>query len=169
VTRASDTRNWRPVAGYEALYAVSDDGLVKSFRKGRIMSPGSGQDGYPIVSLYKDGQRKGIAVHRLVALAFLPEGQNALHNEVAHLDGDRTNCRADNLKWVSKLENHSHRFIHGTNPAGSRHPQAKLTEDAVRDIRSRRNTSRELAAKYGVARRTVYDLWSGKGWRHVHA
>jgi hypothetical protein len=142
---------------------------VRSLRNGCVMSPGGGADGYPIVSLYREGKRTGIAVHRLIALTFKPEGRNVLHCEVAHLDGDRTNARDSNLKWVSKVENHSHKRQHGTHQAGEKHPRARLTEASVLAIRRACVPYATLAARYGVSWHTISDIKRGKRWKEVVA
>jgi hypothetical protein len=123
-------------------------------------------DGYPKLHLSKDGKQTNHRVHRLVALAFLGEHQNALHSEVAHLDGDRSNCRAGNLKWVSRGENFSHRRLHGTHPSGERHPRAKLTEKQVSAIRASQDRRSVIAERYGISPLTVTDIRSGKRWAH---
>jgi hypothetical protein len=116
---------------------------------------------------YGGGRRKTIPLHRLVALTFLPDGKNILHNEVGHLDGNRANAAASNLKWVSKIENHFHRRAHGTHPAGEQHPRAKLTDEQVRVIRQRRASSAELAAIYGVSQSSIFGIWQRRRWAHV--
>lgn len=58
-----------------------------------------------------------------------------------------------------------------TRPArGSRHPHAKLTEDAVREIRAARAAGiplAQLAARFGVSVRVVYEAAVGITWKHV--
>lgn len=46
-------------------------------------------------------------------------------------------------------------------------PQAKLTEDAVRDIRASTDTTASLARKYGVSFNTARSARYFKTWRHV--
>lgn len=46
-------------------------------------------------------------VHRYVAKAFLDNGNPELWVEVDHIDNDRTNNHADNLRWVSLQHNRS--------------------------------------------------------------
>lgn len=50
---------------------------------------------------------------------------------------------------------------------GERAGQAKLTDEAVREIRSRTISIREMAAKYGVSQAAICLVLSGKTWRHV--
>src|SRR5262245_5051542 len=106
---------WLPVVGYEGLYEVSDDGRVRSLHNrtlGLALPPFLDEDGYPRVHLNREGRRRNRRIHRLVAEAFHARHRNILHNEVAHLDGSRTNACASNLKWVSKAENNSHKRLH---------------------------------------------------------
>ena len=77
---------WRPVVGYEGLYEVSNFGRVKSLGntlkcsrfKGivTIMKQEVSNFGYYRVSLRKDRKYKHWGVHRLVAIAFLPNPDN---------------------------------------------------------------------------------------------
>ena len=128
---------------------------------------GPDKDGYLLVWLFKEGKRSGRALHRLVCLVFHGEQPDAFRNEVAHLDGSRTNARADNLKWVTKLENHAHMRLHGTRPVGERKPNALLTDQAVREIRRDTRPRDEIAAQYGVRPCTIYDVQTRKSLRHV--
>lgn len=109
---------WKDVVGYEGFYQVSNLGNVKSldrelvnskgvtsFRKGKILKPQKCTNKYFFVNL---GARKPNLIHRLVALAFVPN-ENDLP-QVNHIDGDRTNNRYDNLEWVSCSDNHKHSY-----------------------------------------------------------
>lgn len=163
------TEIWEPIAGYEGLYEVSDLGRVRSLRHAPIMllSPWPDSDGYPRIGLWDGERQTKFPVHRLVALAFHGDKRNVLHNEVAHLDGDSANPRADNLKWVSKVENRSHRKLHGTESNGERHGNARLTEAAVRHIRSTSATRSSLAAQYEVTPWAIDDVRSRRNWKHI--
>ena len=99
---------WKPIAGYEGLYEVSNLGRVRSLnyhREGRtkILKPGRVGGGYLMVVLCKDGKVRCMKVHRLVASAFLP---NPLGLEtVNHIDEDKTNNDVSNLEWMSRTDN----------------------------------------------------------------
>lgn len=95
---------WRDVIGYEGHYQVSNYGNVRSVKREPIILKGDFQrNGYRRVYLWKDGAKKNVLVHRLVALSFLPNPMN--YTEINHIDEDKTNNRAENLQWCSHLYN----------------------------------------------------------------
>jgi hypothetical protein len=181
VALSSDDEEWRECPGYEGRYEVSSLGRIRSLPRteearngvsrsvyGGILKPMVHTQGYLQVSLRKKGQMRTVRLHRLIAEAFHGRLRNALHNEVAHLDGNPSNARADNLKWVSKVENHSHKLRHGTHHRGSRHPGAKLTEEQALAILTSNAPRSELAEQYSVSAYTIDDIRSRKRWPHLH-
>lgn len=101
---------WLPVAGYESVYRVSETGIVWSLRRDRLVPAGPGTDGYLYVNLTSGGPRKRRAVHRLVAEAF--HGPCPAGMVTRHLDGDRLNNDASNLRWGTQVENARDTVIH---------------------------------------------------------
>lgn len=109
---------WAPIAGYGGAYEVSSHGRVRSlgrmtrtnrfaaqrFRPGAELKLSLDRKGYLQCTLSHDGQSRTIRVHRLVALAFVPQS-SADRGHVNHRDYDRTNNRAENLEWVTPREN----------------------------------------------------------------
>lgn len=98
---------WKDIDGFEGLYQVSNLGRVKSLgndksRREKILKLGNCH-GYLQVNLCKNGKRKKLCVHRLVAQTFLQNPQNL--PEVNHKDEDKTNNSVENLEWVSSKEN----------------------------------------------------------------
>lgn len=148
-------------------YAVSSEGRVRG-KSGRILSPGVGGVGYPVVVMYRDGKGTTVNVHRVVATAF--HGEPARGMDAAHLNGVRTDNRAVNLRWVTRAENLSHMVAHGTAQRGEQHGAARLTEADVRAIRravSEGATHAATADAFGVARVTVTFIVNRRRWRHV--
>ena len=95
---------WRDVKGYEGFYQVSDLGNLKSnkgYKKASI-----NQDGYYQTTLYKNGVKRNVLVHRLVAEAFLPNPYNK--PTVNHIDGNKLNNKLDNLEWATNKEQTQH-------------------------------------------------------------
>ncbi len=114
--------SWRDIVGYEGTYKVSTMGRVKSI--GRLMVKRNGSKpvfksdyilngtinfyGYHKVYLKNKYNTKVHSVHRLVAQAFLENGNNL--SQVNHIDSNRLNNFIDNLEWCSPRENASHGF-----------------------------------------------------------
>lgn len=112
----SNIENWKPVVGYEGLYEVSDWGRVRSLDKyiknwpkgirlvkGRVLKPGRHRKGYLLVVLNKDGVMKTCKVHRLVAIAFIPNPDGL--PQVNHKDENKHNNRVENLEWCDNKYN----------------------------------------------------------------
>lgn len=104
---------WKDIEGYEGMYQVSNYGRVKNLERysyqghllaERLLSITHAAGGYCDVSLYKDGVREHKKPHRLVAEAFIPNPDNL--PEVDHIDTNKDNNRADNLRWCTHQENH---------------------------------------------------------------
>jgi hypothetical protein len=94
---------WRQIAGYP--YMVNAHGEVYSLLSDRLME-GTNHKGYKRVIFCKGEKRKQMAVHRLVALAFLPNPDNKPY--VNHKDMNPSNNRVSNLEWVTEGENTRH-------------------------------------------------------------
>lgn len=80
-------------------YAVNELGEIYNIKTGMPRKTSINQYGIVKISLYKNGRElitRSVAV--MVAEAFV-EGQTEFFNTPIHLDGDRENCRADNLMW----------------------------------------------------------------------
>lgn len=103
-----DQEIWKDVKGYEGLYLVSNFGRVKRLPLGK-QYPGRQthnnirkpiiKNGYYVVNLSKNNIVKYFLVHRLVAMAFLPNPDNLPC--INHKDETRTNNRVENLEWCS--------------------------------------------------------------------
>src|SRR5690625_2328955 len=144
-TPAPWEETWKQIPGFIG-YEVSDFGNVRSYyRKGnhrnkrtrypRTLAKRARKDGaYPSVSLPKDnGKYSSCAIHRLVMLAFVgpcPDGY-----QVAHLNGDPSDNRLTNLKYVTPKENNSHKIGHGTHNGGESNHQSTLQGWQVAEIK----------------------------------
>ena len=104
---------WKPIPDYEGYYEVSSNGEIRSckryandrngLRYRRVMRQCLGCSGYLQVGLRKNGKRKNCKIHKIVASVFVPnpEGKPCID----HINTDRTDNRACNLRWVTIKEN----------------------------------------------------------------
>ena len=109
---------WKDVKGYEGRYQVSNFGNVRSLNHfvknghgrrivyGRILKPYKSSHGY--LSVYLGKNMRHCSVHRLVAMAFIPNPNNL--PEVNHKDENKANNVYTNLEWC----NHSYNALYGT-------------------------------------------------------
>lgn len=91
-------------------YLVSNTGvIVNRLRVNHPLRPSKRPHGYLNASLRLDDYvSKCFYVHRLVALAFLPNPEGK--SDVNHKDGDPSNNHVDNLEWATHRENMEHAF-----------------------------------------------------------
>lgn len=87
---------------------ISNDGLVKRISTGKILKFGS-QKRYYTVALCNNGERKDKYVHRLVAIAFIPQ-INPEQKYVNHKDHNIHNNNVENLEWCTSSENARHSY-----------------------------------------------------------
>lgn len=95
-------------------YKVSNEGYVLSKKYNRPLKPCKNHGGYLLVNLTVNGKSKTVAVHRAVAIAFVPG--YSIDKQVNHKDGNKENNRAENLEWVTPSENILHSvYVLGNN------------------------------------------------------
>lgn len=170
---------WRPVTipGFEADYEISSFGRVKRVKEvirkrgrgripaGRILAADTISSGYQYVSLYCEGRRKGVAIHRLVALAFI--GAPPPGHEVCHNDGTRSNNSVSNLRWGTRSENQLDRRQHGTDQFGEKNPSAKLNfcaVEAIKFLHSHEWSNRKIAKVFNVSEGNISSIICNKTW-----
>lgn len=96
----------KDVPGYEDQYTISERGHVWNKRTGGQLFGNVNSHGYMVISLTKDGKKKDCKLHRLLALAFIPNPND--YECVNHKDGNKLNNRLDNLEWCTKKYNNHH-------------------------------------------------------------
>ena len=121
---------WKDIPGYEGLYQASSLGRIKSLPRNDEIPRWKGystirkqfiKNKYYQVNLSKNGRTRWHAVHRLVALAFLPNPNN--YPQVNHKDEIQTNNNVSNLEWCDQKYN----MNYGT--VKHRISHSKLTRD----------------------------------------
>ncbi len=176
------TEVWKDIPGYEGFYQASSLGRIRSLDRtvkykdgregfvfGRILKSSPGTHGYPMVDVSRDGKRRHVGIHILVALTF--HGPKPPDLEVCHRDGNRLNAAKDNLRYDTRSNNQMDRVEHGTHNRGEQNGGCKLREDDVVEIRrllKTGKTQREIASQFGIAQQTVYAIGRGLRWSWLH-
>jgi hypothetical protein len=114
---------WKDIPQYKGIYQVSNLGNVKSLKRitvtekrsfplrEKILSKLKNKDGYLYAGLCVNGKRKGVAIHQLVAMAFLAHSRNGYEKVVDHINNDRKDNRVENLRIITARENTSEKKI----------------------------------------------------------
>lgn len=139
---------WREIIEFPG-YSVSDTGLVRNDETGYEMRLSPNTRGIFIVGLVKRGVQYKRSVSVLVADAFVTAARSLEFDTPIHLDGDKSNCRADNLAWRPRwfaLE-YVQQFV--TGPKGY---ACKVQEIRTEEVFG---NSWEASVKYGLLEREV--------------
>ena len=115
---------WKDVEGFEGLYMVSNLGNVKSLNyrhknEEHLLKLCINKYGYYFVRLHSNGMEKNFLVHRLVAKAFIENGNN--FPLVNHKDENKLNNNFENLEWCTQEYN----LNYSLNRRGKRNQQRK--------------------------------------------
>ena len=91
-------------------YEVSDQGNIRNKHTQKVLKPKLHKKrGYHTVNLYLDKKQFTRDIHRLVALAFIPNENNL--EFVDHLDRNKLNNVVSNLRWTNRHDNNFNRFF----------------------------------------------------------
>lgn len=138
---------WKTIEGFEGLYEVSNMGRIKALdryvinngglqhKAERILKQNIQKNKHCMVVLCKNGKTYPKLVHRLVAIAFIPNPQNK--PVVDHIDTDPTNNKVENLRWTTVKENANNplsRVNNSKSKKGHLYYGRPLTEEERRKI-----------------------------------
>ena len=117
--------------------------------------------------------RKPRKVHRLVALAYIPNPENK--PQVCHKDNNRLNNHVSNLYWGTNKENHEQMTRDGRSRKGriqlscrgEKNPMSKLSNSQRKEIIHKYSngiSSRKLAQEYGVTHTLILGIWKKRDY-----
>lgn len=124
-----------------------------------------------MVALRRNGERKLVRVHRVVAAAWLPP-PGPDQDQVNHKDRDRTNAAATNLEWCTGAENQLHGWIgreatsaHRASAARTGSSRRRLSDEQAAAVRARiaaGETKAAIAREFRVSDWTIRSIGSGR-------
>ena len=126
---------WKPIIidGKDTGYEISNIGIVKN-PNGILFGDhrNSENNKYVYVSLTINGIKSKKLVHRLVAIAFIPNLDNK--PEVNHINGKKILNWVGNLEWTTRQENADHAKINNLIKSGSNQPLAVYNETDAHNV-----------------------------------
>jgi hypothetical protein len=172
---------WKPIAGFEGYYEVSNLGRVRGLdrmvrsshglrkKRGKVLRGYVVRGGYLAVELCKEGCSERRSIHCLVLTAFV--GPRPPKMQGCHFpDRNPTNNRLANLRWDTVSRNHADKVFHGTSNRGEAHPFAKLSKKSVLRILRRRKrgaTLSSLATEFRVSLTHIHAIVTKKSWAYL--
>lgn len=171
---------WKDIEGFEGLYEVSNKGRVRSLNrcvnginpytntpfirivKGRIRKPGClGKTPHQTITLCKDGKLYSMPLHRIVAIAFVPNPNN--YPCVNHIDENPSNNDATNLEWCT--------YQYNNNYGNALIKRSKTRTKNIQCIETGEiYTAKEIADKFNCKQDSVYNHLRGnaKSLKSLH-
>lgn len=157
----------RAIPGFPG-YSIDPNGVVYG-KTGAPMSPQIHPIGYLALGLWVSGKRTTKRIHNLVASAWLPPKPSCRH-EVAHNNGNKLDNRSSNLRWALHVENGADMVAHGRSTQGVRHPNVKINELIVKNVRAVASsgvTYKEVGEQFGLSRQHIRKIVAGLLWGHI--
>ena len=166
---------WRNIEGYERLYQVSNMGRIKStqYHNGtyeRILKPNKDKKGYLTVHLYKNGKRKWVSVHKIVAQAFIDNPDNLPC--INHKNENKSDNRVKNLEYCDYTYNNNYgsRNQQVSDKLSKRVQQYSLKGEFIADYPSTQEVERKLGFNHGYISKCClgkYKTAYGYIWRYA--
>jgi hypothetical protein len=136
-----------------------------------MLKPFKNPSGYYLVDISFENKTYTRQLHRLIAIAFIPNPFNL--ETVNHKDGDKSNNAVSNLEWMTMRDNVRHAWSTGlAKPRyGTDNPANVYTEDQIHKVCQMLETGnlnyRQIARECDVNVTLIYDIRIRGKWQHI--
>lgn len=169
---------WKDIEGYEGFYQVSNTGRVKSLqrevpvknglyriKKESILRPFKTHNGYLSIILRNNKKSKNFLVHRLVAVAFIPNPEKK--ETVNHKNGVKDQNNVANLEWNTQRENLCHAL-----QTHLRKPKKKSLSEcqalaAITIMSVKKRSGASISRVFNVSKSTIDRIRKRETWKHI--
>lgn len=144
---------WADIVGYPN-YQVSTQGNVRNINTGRLLKGREHDGGYRNVYI-KDmyGKYRNQYIHRLVATYFVPSDPDC--DEVDHINRDKTDNRADNLRWVDRSTN-SKNYCRKNRRGYKMNTLTALQQEQIKHFIFEGESNVKISERLDIPRQTIY-------------
>jgi hypothetical protein len=158
---------WYPLPNFEGHYEINKNGDVRNKKNKKILKPVLANNGYYMVAICINYKVTNLTVHRLKALAFIPNPNN--YPVVNHIDEDRLNNDLPNLEWCTYSHNNRESFINKAKLGKKRLHGQKFTVEEVLNIRQLQKsgvTMVQIAKDYKTKPDTIGNIVHRRTWNY---
>ncbi len=163
--------SWRDIDLTNGYYQVSDFGRVrrvygydfktrkyKKLEVPQIVKPSLiKQRGFQMVNIYHKQKNAPVIVGHLVTAAFMPKPQTNKNLILININGDKTDNRLVNLKWVEKGKRASIYEKHTKTAIIKDYQDGMAFDDIYKKYNTNRSAVDRLLKRENVARLRIYD------------
>ena len=147
---------WKESIKYKG-YSVSSLGRLKTPRGHISQAKSNKNTGYIQVSVKEENKKPSMKfLHRIVAETFITNIENK--PEVDHIDGNRSNAKVSNLRWVTKIENANNKVFANHVPSTRSIDQYSLNDEFIKTWES----IKDVRSFYNFSRRKFKNVCDGK-------
>ena len=167
---------YHPIPNWEN-YGISKDAEVvrlvscKGAVRGKILKQHLHRTrGYLTVRLYDKERRQTFDVHRLVAMTFIGGIEKGMH--VCHIDGNKLNCKASNLRIDTRSSNEMDKVIHGTSNRGERFGRNKYKKEQILEVKKLLSNGlkmKDILIKTNIPLSSIKAISRGANWNWLES
>lgn len=158
---------WYPLPNFENHYEINKNGDVRNKKNKKMLKAVLANNGYYMVAICINYKVTNLTVHRLKALAFMPNPNN--YRCVNHIDENRLNNDLSNLEWCTYKHNNRESFINKAKAGRKRISGQRFSIEDVLRIRQLQKsgiTMVKIAKDYKTKPDTIGDIVHRRTWNY---